>query len=45
MISVQVDCELTEAFELLTARAATTGVPAHTIALAVVTGVLRFDNP
>lgn len=43
MVSVQAGCELVEAFELLTARAGKTGVPAHTIALAVVTGVLRFD--
>jgi len=44
MVSVQADCELAEAFLLLTARAKTTGVPVHTIALAVVTDVLRFDD-
>jgi hypothetical protein len=44
IVSVQADCELAEAFLLLTARAKSTGVPVHTIALAVVTDVLRFDD-
>jgi hypothetical protein len=43
MASVQADCGFAETFELLTAKARTTRVPVHTIALAVVTGVLRFD--
>ena len=45
IVSVQAGCESAEAFLLLTARARTTGVPVHTIALAVVTDVLRFDDP
>jgi hypothetical protein len=44
MVSVQAKCELAEAFQLLTARAKSTGVPVHTIALAVVTDVLRFED-
>ncbi len=45
IVSVQAGCEPAEAFVLLTGRARTTGVPVHTIALAVVTDVLRFDDP
>jgi len=45
IVSVQAQCDLAEAFALLTARAAVTRVPVHTIALAVVTDVLRFDDP
>ena len=44
IVSVQAECTLGEAFLLLTARARVTGVPVHTIALAVVTDVLRFDD-
>jgi hypothetical protein len=44
IVSVQAECTLEEAFLLLTARARVSGVPVHTIALAVVTDVLRFDD-
>ena len=44
MVSVQAKCDPAAAFRLLTARAKSTGVPVHTISLAVVTDVLRFED-
>lgn len=44
MVAAQADCDVTEAFERLTIRAAATGQTLHELALDVLDGVVRFSK-